>query len=165
MAGEEFTIQLVIETSDPLVLACADMCREYAAELLERTGVDLLAASYQSFRAEIAELPGVYGPALGGVLMVALRSADQAPMGIIAYKVLDAEARIVEMKRMFVRPEARSRGLGWLLCNELIEHARQAHMATMKLDTLGRLASAVRLYERLGFLPTDPYNVNPGTSF
>jgi putative acetyltransferase len=80
-------------------------------------------------------------------------------VGIVALKKL--EDGICEMKRLFVLPEFQGYGIGKLLAEALIEKAKDLKYKIMKLDTLGRLESAVSLYRNLGFEETIPYNVNP----
>ena len=74
--------------------------REYAAELQ----VDLC---FQSFEAELASLPGKYGPP-DGRLWLGVCEGEIA--GCVALRKLDANT--CEMKRLFVRPSFRRSGLG-----------------------------------------------------
>jgi len=123
--------------------------REYEAFL----GVDLC---FQNFEDELASLPGKYAPPDGG-LLIAL-SKDNT-LGCVAMRRMDAET--CEMKRLFVKPEARGTGLGKQLAQEIIALARERDYSVMRLDTLDRLAEAMCLYEAIGFRQTDPYYDNP----
>ncbi len=69
--------------------------------------------------------------------------------------------RICEMKRLYVRPEFRGLRLGRVLCEELIRLSREMGYDQMVLDTLDRLKSAGRTYEKLGFEHCGPYYHNP----
>jgi GNAT superfamily N-acetyltransferase len=133
--------------------------RALFAEYAESLGIDL---GFQGFEREVAELPGKYAPPAGRLL---LAWSDARPVGSIALRPLDAKT--CEMKRLYVRPEARGERLGRRLVERLLEEARQAGYARICLDTLPMMASAQSLYESLGFVPIEPYVFNPipGTKF
>jgi GNAT superfamily N-acetyltransferase len=57
-----------------------------------------------------------------------------------------------ELKRMYVVPDARGRGLGRLLLDELERHARTLGYASLVLETGDRQAAALALYRRAGFV-------------
>jgi ribosomal protein S18 acetylase RimI-like enzyme len=120
--------------------------REYGAGL----GVDL---SFQDFDAELADPLGVYEIVLvarGGC--VALRRIDEGTC---------------EMKRLYVRPEARGSGLGRRLAEAIVAEGRSRGYRRMLLDTLPSMTSARALYASLGFREIEPYRYNPvaGTTF
>ena len=123
--------------------------REYQRFL----GVDLC---FQGFEEELATLPGRYAPP-GGRLLLALDGAHAA--GCVALRPLDEG--ICEMKRLFVRPAYRGRGLGRDLAVQIVNEASALGYATMRLDTLEGLDSAMRIYESLGFRRCAPYYANP----
>ncbi|HEX5943464.1 MAG TPA: GNAT family N-acetyltransferase, partial [Anaerolineales bacterium] len=58
---------------------------------------------------------------------------DAQPMGIACLKTLTDS--IGEIKRMYVRPQARNRGLGRRLLNQLLEEARQIGYERVRLDS------------------------------
>ena len=64
---------------------------------------------------------------------------------------------VAEIKRMYVRPEARGRGLGRKLLDALLAAARQADYQEVRLDTDGLMPAACQLYRAAGFQPCDPY--------
>ena len=57
----------------------------------------------------------------------------------------------VELKRMFVSPEARGLGLAQQIIKELEEEARTQGFKTMILETLYRQVEAINLYQKVGF--------------
>jgi GNAT superfamily N-acetyltransferase len=64
---------------------------------------------------------------------------------------------VAEIKRMYVRPEARGRGLGRQLLDGLLAAARQAGYREVYLDTDGLVPAANQLYHAAGFQPSGPY--------
>ncbi|MDP1814503.1 MAG: GNAT family N-acetyltransferase [Leadbetterella sp.] len=119
----------------------------------ENLGISLC---FQGFQEELDNLPGKYAFPTGTILFA---KEGENVVGIVALKKL--EDGICEMKRLFVLPEFQGYGIGKLLAEALIEKAKDLKYKIMKLDTLGRLESAVSLYRNLGFEETIPYNVNP----
>jgi putative acetyltransferase len=141
--------ELVEATTPDRVAACRELFVEYQRGL----GVSLC---FQGFDAELAGLPGDYAPPRGRLY---LALAALRPAGCVALRPLFH--RDAEMKRLYVRPAHRGSGLGRLLANRIIEDARSLGYDTLKLDTLPRMKAAQRMYERLGFRDTAPYNDNP----
>lgn len=130
-----------------------DAVRELFREYSEFLDFDLC---FQGFEQELADLPGLYAPPRGCLL---LAGAPGAPVGCVGMRPLDATT--CEMKRLYVRPQGRSRGLGRRLCQEVIARARQAGYRSMKLDTVGKLETAIGLYRELGFVACERYCENP----
>jgi GNAT superfamily N-acetyltransferase len=70
-----------------------------------------------------------------------------------------------EIKRMFVVPEARGRGVARALLAELEERARSLGYGLARLDTGPRQTTAQRIYERAGYEPIGNFNHNPVASY
>ena len=136
-----------------------EVVRGLFEEYVGRLGIDL---AFQDFEGELAELPGKYQPPAGRLL---LAWNGARAVGSIALRSLDG--RTCEMKRLYVRPEARGEQLGRRLVERICREAREAGYARICLDTLPTMVSARSLYESLGFVPTEPYVFNPipGTQF
>jgi GNAT superfamily N-acetyltransferase len=112
---------------------------------------------FQSFEEELKNLPGAYAPPSGRLLLA--RSADHAA-GCVALRELDT--CICEMKRLYVRPGARGKGLGRLLVERVIAEARGAGYERMRLDTIASaMKDAIALYRRMGFQEIAPYSSVP----
>src|SRR5215212_9246885 len=80
---------------------------------------------------------------------------DGDPAGCVALRPIDAQ--YCEMKRMFVYPHLRGKGIGLALAQRVVEHARSSGYRAMRLDTSIRQAEAEALYSRLGFEVIPPY--------
>ncbi len=72
---------------------------------------------------------------------------------------------IGEVKRMYVCPDLRSRGVAGALLDALERWAGQAGYLALRLDTGPLQPHARSLYERAGYRPVAPYNDNPYAAF
>lgn len=135
--------------SDDHLLAARQLFLEYA----EWLGVDLC---FQGLQQELDGLPGDYAPPDGRLLLAF--DGDQ-PVGCVAVRKLGDG--ICEMKRLYVRPGHRGKGLGRRLAETIIEEARVIGYKKMRLDSLTSLKEAAVLYRSLGFVETPPYRFNP----
>ncbi len=72
---------------------------------------------------------------------------------------------VAEIKRMYVRPAARSRGVAGDLLGALEDTARSLGYASARLDTGPKQVHARRLYRAAGYVEVPPYNDNPFACF
>ncbi|MBR1391636.1 MAG: GNAT family N-acetyltransferase [Lachnospiraceae bacterium] len=128
--------------------------RELIIEYSQRLNRDL---SFQNIDEEL-ENPAVKYTTPKGEILVAVDDNDRV-MGIIAYHKHNAIR--CEMKRLYIKPEARGVHLGDMLVKEIIEHARMAGYKEMVLDTIAPLKAAIGLYKKNGFIECAPYYDNP----
>lgn len=118
---------------------------------------------FQSFDKELASLPGDYAPPEGRLLLAEYHG--QLAGCAALHKLEDG---ICEMKRLYLRPAFRGKGLGRVLAERIIAEARQIGYRRMRLDTVEPvMKDAVAMYRKLGFREIDAYrpNPNPGTLY
>jgi GNAT superfamily N-acetyltransferase len=85
-----------------------------------------------------------------------LSYVEDQPMGIACLKALTDD--IGEVKRMYVRPQARKRGLGRALLNQLLEEARLIGYTLLRLDSAQFMREAHGLYRSMGFHEIEAYD-------
>lgn len=137
-------------TSPTQIAQVRDLFLEYAQSL----GFSLC---FQSFDQELAGLPGDYAPPDGRLL---LAEFEGQLAGCVALHKLDGN--ICEMKRLYLRPQFRAKGLGRALAETIIAEARVLGYQRMRLDTVEpAMRDAVAMYRRLGFKEIAPYCQNP----
>lgn len=138
-----------VETPAQIVQA-----RELFLEYAQSLGFSLC---FQSFDAELASLPGDYSPPEGRLLLA--QYEDQIA-GCVALHKLDT--KICEMKRLYLRPQLRGKGLGRALADRIIAEARQIGYQNIRLDTVEPvMKGAVAMYRKIGFREIAPYRDNP----
>lgn len=138
----EFEIRLVESAAE--VRVARAIFSEYARSLADHICL-------ADFQRELDALPGQYAPPDGGLF---LAWQGRQPAGCAALRRLDANSG--EMKRLYVRPACRRRGLGRQLAQEVIALARRRGYARLRLDTLPSMKEAAGLYESLGFRRLEP---------
>jgi GNAT superfamily N-acetyltransferase len=141
------------------------MLKEYVAWI----GLDL---GFQEIDAELEGLPGDYAPPRGALFVA---EQQGGLLGTIGLRPLDEraclagryDAKAGEMKRLFVRPGARGRGLAKQLIAVALAEARRLQYSEIRLDTLPMMGDAQSLYASLGFHDIAPYYDTPiaGTRF
>lgn len=136
-----------------------EVVRGLFQEYQRALGVDLC---FQGFDEELATLPGKYAPPAGRLLIA---WSDSSAVGCVALRAV--EGKTCEMKRLYLRPQARGERLGRRLAERICEEARTAGYSRICLDTLPSMVEAQSLYKTLGFAEVEPYVFNPiaGTRF
>lgn len=74
---------------------------------------------------------------------------DDVPAGCGAFKAYSPGK--AEIKRMFVQPEHRARGIGMGILKELEEWAAELHYTECILETGKKQPEAIRLYQKAGY--------------
>lgn len=88
------------------------------------------------------------------VVFVSARDPDQKAIGTGALALFDGWA---ELKRMWVIPEARGKGISKLLLADLENRARSAGALCIRLETGIANTEALGLYRQVGFTSCDPF--------
>lgn len=88
-----------------------------------------------------------------GCLLLAF--VDGQPSGLLCMK--RHTPHIAEIKRMYVRPNYRRRGIGRALARETLAQARTSGYTLMRLDSARFMHGAHTLYRSLGFHEIEPY--------
>ena len=120
------------------VVVCPDAsrhlsCRARLPELQEALG-------------EANNLPGEYAVPKGCILLAEYQSAIT---GCIAVSEIGED--LCELKRFYVKPHLRRRGIGKKLVGAIIEKAIELGYQRMRLHTTGLFAGAKELYTSFGF--------------
>lgn len=130
-----------------------DFIRELFKEYEKSLGFDL---DFQDFEKELAKLPGEYAAPDGCLLLVFYGKNIAGCAGL-----RKLEQGICEMKRMYVRPNFRGKGIGRVMLVRILEIARAIGYERMRLDTIDTMRTAISLYKSLGFKKIEPYRYNP----
>jgi GNAT superfamily N-acetyltransferase len=95
-----------------------------------------------------------------GLFLVA--EVDGVPAASGAWRAIgdgSAEMKVAEIKRMYVRPGFRRRGLAQLIVDALERSAAASGHASVVLNTGGKQPEALALYEQAGYGPVDAYGI------
>ena len=129
------------------------IARRISTDYVQWLDMDL---TFQDIDHEFADFESVYGPPAGAYLLAYVNDQPAGGVGLRKFS-----KGICEMKRLYVYDPFKHQGIGRALCKELIRMAKHMGYTRMRLDTIGRLKAAIKLYERLGFKDIDQYRHNP----
>ena len=110
----------------------------------------------QNYDEELQHLEYKYGEPEGRLYTAYI---DDVLCGCIALRKLDGES--CELKRFYIKPEFRGKGLGRIFVEKIIDDAREIGYKAMYLDTLPFLDTAIGLYKKMGFEEIESYNGSP----
>ena len=125
------------------------LLNEYANSL----GLDL---SFQNFERELANLESEYAPPSGAFVLAVENGQFVGCAGLRRFS-----DGVGEIKRLYLVPQTRGRGIGRVLAEAIVEAAQQIGYERLLLDTLPSMTAAQSLYLSLGFKPVDAYRFNP----
>jgi GNAT superfamily N-acetyltransferase len=137
------------QEADPALPPASDLIRAMVAEMNELYG-DIEGEHIPSAK------PGDFAQPAGTFLVGFAGSGAVCAGGI---KRLDHDA--AEIKRMYVVPAARRRGVARLLLAALEGAARDRGYRLVRLDTGPRQPHAAALYASAGYVEIGNYNANP----
>lgn len=102
---------------------------------------------------DLTDLEGHYD--LRGGRFELLESASSEPLGVLGWRPAadDDGACVVELKKLYLAPAARGRGLGRRALDRVVAAARDLGARAVVLETAAVLGEANRLYTRFGFVP------------
>jgi GNAT superfamily N-acetyltransferase len=134
------------------IAAVVALAEEYGAWAVNvaksEYGIDAQAESEQGLSTSIDELLQPRG-------RLYLAEIDGAPVGLGGLK--PASEEIAEIKRMYVRPSARGRGVGRKLLDRLLDDAREVGFRLVRLESATFMREAQALYRSVGFELVGPY--------
>jgi GNAT superfamily N-acetyltransferase len=93
-----------------------------------------------------------FHPPYGLLLVARIDGEDVACGGLRLHEV-----GVGEVKRMYVAPPVRGRGVARSLLRALLDHARSVGLRAVWLETGTMQPEAIGLYESEGFTPIEPY--------
>jgi GNAT superfamily N-acetyltransferase len=126
---------------------------EYLDDLRGRMGDGWVRAGYVD-----AEPDELLPPA--GVLLVGYEDGKAVACGAVHV----IAPGVAEVKRMFVAPRVRGRGLGRALLDALERRAVELGCEVARLDSTEPLAEAMALYRSAGYVEIGDYNRNPNAT-
>ena len=129
--------------------AAAKLFRQYAAELS-------IALDFQNFEEELQQLKSIYAEAFGGIVLC---KENNIYIGCAGIRKFDVET--AEVKRMWVNPSVRGKGIGEKILKAAIVLAKSKNHKAIVLDTLDHMHPAIKLYKEAGFKETESYYFNP----
>ncbi|MEZ5632168.1 MAG: GNAT family N-acetyltransferase [Burkholderiaceae bacterium] len=142
---------------DLRALASAADWAAFEALLRRYAATDLDQPATSSIWNDLADLPARYGAPTGGVVL-AWAGAEAVGCGAFA---ATREAGLCEVKRFYLLPAWRGRGLGRALVNAVLRQARAAGYARAGLSTWNHNESGLALYRALGFATVPPFKTHP----
>lgn len=113
-------------------------------------------AAFQHFETELDNVEKKYLPPFGDLIVAVDENEFQ---GMAAYRKLNDER--CEVKRLYVRREARGQHLGDLLLDELLKKAKNAGFTDVIVNTPMSVTTAVNLYKKHGFEVYEGEDVKP----
>ena len=142
-------ISFYLAVADNDYTAARLLFEEYSASI----GISL---DFQHFDDELDGLKRMYAKPCGGIM---LAKKGEELIGCAAIRKISDT--VGELKRMYIKPGHRNKGIAKTLLKKALQLARDCNYAVVKLDTLNNMFPAIHLYKQAGFYETPPYYHNP----
>ncbi|HKB03469.1 MAG TPA: GNAT family N-acetyltransferase [Gemmataceae bacterium] len=144
------TIRVQVRPADPFATE--------ATQLISRLSAELAAVypEYPNSGAGNFRPADATGP--GSDFLIAW--LNNRPVGCGAVRPM--EPGVAEIKRMYVEPEVRGRGIARLILEALERRSRELGYVVVRLETGLRQPAAVRLYESTGYFRISNYDIYVG---
>ena len=143
------TLQYTIPINELQLNDAVNLFNEYANSLN-------ISLDFQNFTEELNIINSMYGSPTGCLLLV---YEQEEAVACAAYRKIGDG--ICELKRMYIKPNYRRKGIGQKLVDLLCEKAKQNGYYLMRLDTLDSMLPALHLYWSNGFKDIAAYYHNP----
>ncbi len=98
---------------------------------------------------EVLAMSRHYDSALKSKYLVLL--LDGKVVGGCGIAPFNGSSTVSELRKLFLLPEARGKGLGKLIAQQALTYAANFGYSQCYLDTLSNMTSAINLYQKLGF--------------
>jgi len=143
-------VQISTETHKQQVLALMDDYLAWTKTFMGDKLADV--PTFEKVDDELSDLPGIFAPEKGGAFLLAYH--DDQPAGCVALKKVNATTG--ELKRMYVSPDYRGKGIGWQLAQTWLTQAQALGYTKLVLDSHISMKKAHKIYQALGFQQVPP---------
>ena len=126
--------------------AARALMREYTTWVLSQDDDLIGSPPFTGVEAELATLPGAFQPPLGSLLLA--RHEGRA-VGCIAFRPVGDG--VAEVKRLYVLPDQRGRGVARDLVNTMLAEAKTQGHRRLILDSFHTMTAAHKMYRSVGF--------------
>ncbi len=111
---------------------------------------------FQDIENELENLELFYGRASGLIIMA--KVSDEY-VGVTCLR--DLGNLVAEIKRMYIKPDFRGKGLGRKMLDKAIYEAKRLDYRFLRLDAVPDMKSAIHLFTSKGFYEIEDYGSNP----
>lgn len=159
---------MTVRALDPASRDDTEVGRTLVVEYVEATiaeseayGEPVPRALTRSLFPEAYDFAAVYGNVGFAYLVIESVGRIAGGVGLKPLHLSGDLGATCEMKRMWIRPEFRRRGLARTLAVGLLDHARDLGYTRMVLDVVPQRIGAIALYRDLGFRDCPPTHAYP----